>query len=50
VVLVPATGLLDPVDPASEGESGDWINEIHPNERGWRKQAAAWRGCLDVPG
>jgi hypothetical protein len=50
VVLVPTTGLLDPADAASAEESGDWINEIHPNKRGWRKQAAAWRSCLDVHG
>ncbi len=42
VVVIPTTGLLQQADPDSSGESGDWINEIHPNESGWRKQVAAW--------
>ena len=48
VQLVATTGLLIPADPASTGDSGDWINEIHPSPSGWRKQAAAWRAALPV--
>jgi len=46
VQLVATTGLLTPADPASTGDSGDWVNEIHPNPSGWRKQAKAWRAML----
>lgn len=48
VVVVPTTGLLLPADISSSGDSGDWVNEIHPNKSGWRKQAAAWRPLLPV--
>lgn len=44
--VVATDGLLTPADPASKSDSGDWINEIHPNPSGWRKQAAAWRAIL----
>lgn len=46
VVVIPTTGLLQEADGASLGESADWINEIHPNKSGWRKQAQAWLGRL----
>ncbi|CAN5260244.1 hypothetical protein BH11PSE10_BH11PSE10_03500 [soil metagenome] len=42
VVVVPTGGLLLPAEEGSTGESGDWINEIHPNKSGWRKQVQAW--------
>lgn len=48
VVVVPTRGLLDPADPGDPDDSGDWINEIHPNPGGWKKQARAWRACLGV--
>ncbi|QPF73984.1 hypothetical protein G8A07_14375 [Roseateles sp. DAIF2] len=44
--LVATTGLLTAADPTSTADSGDWINEIHPNPAGWRKQVKAWRGTL----
>lgn len=28
---------LTPPDPASDGDSGDWVNEIHPNPAGYKK-------------
>ena len=43
VSLVPTRGVLKPADPKSNGESGDWINEIHPNRHGWEKLAPIWR-------
>lgn len=46
VSLVPTRGVLDPADPTSQGESGDWINEIHPNRRGWQKLAPIWRASF----
>jgi lysophospholipase L1-like esterase len=46
VVVVPTTGLLTPADPASSGDSGDWVNEIHPNHSGWKKQVPAWMALL----
>lgn len=46
VVVVPTTGLLNPANPTSTGDSGDWVNEIHPNEIGWKTQAAAWQKQL----
>lgn len=42
VSLVPTRGVLTPADPDSTGDSGDWINEIHPNRRGWEKLAPVW--------
>lgn len=45
VIVVATTGLLAKADPGSDGESTDWVNEIHPNKSGWRKQVPAW---LDV--
>lgn len=47
VSLVPTRGTLDPADPKSHGESGDWINEIHPNRRGWEKLAPIWLKAFD---
>jgi len=38
---------LDLSAPGSEGESGDWINEIHPNRNGYRKVAGAYAAVLD---
>lgn len=43
LVGVPTDGRLVAADPASPGESGDWVNEIHPNRAGWRKLARVWR-------
>jgi hypothetical protein len=39
--------LLDPADPAAEGESGDWINEIHPTWRGYEKLALPWAKAIE---
>lgn len=33
--------------PDSDGESGDWINEIHPTRGGYRKVADAFAAVLD---
>lgn len=46
LTLVPTQGMLSPALAGSRGDSGDWINEIHPNPRGWIKLAAVWRECL----
>lgn len=46
VSLVPTRGVLTPADPTSTGESGDWVNEIHPNRRGWEKLAPIWRASF----
>lgn len=47
VMPVPTAQVpLVPADPKSRGESGDWINEIHPNVAGWRKLAPAWRDAI----
>ncbi len=32
-----AQGGLKPSDPQATGDSGDWVNEIHPNPQGYRK-------------
>lgn len=42
VHAIPTTGLLEAAKEGEPGESGDWINEIHPNKNGWRKQVSAW--------
>ena len=47
VMPVPTAQVpLVPADPKSRGESGDWINEIHPNVAGWRKLAPVWRDAV----
>lgn len=43
---VPTSGVLTQAAAGSTGSSGDWLNEIHPNAAGWRKQAAVWRAAL----
>jgi hypothetical protein len=46
--VVPTTAVaLIPADPNSNGSSGDWLNEIHPNKSGWTKLARAWQQELD---
>jgi hypothetical protein len=46
VTLVPTRGVLTPADPTSTGNSGDWVNEIHPNRHGWEKLALIWRAAF----
>jgi len=46
VHAVPTTGILTAAKPGTSGSSGDWANEIHPNEAGWKKQAKAWAAAL----
>lgn len=46
LVSVPTDGTLTPADPQSHGDSGDWINEIHPNSSGWKKLAPKWRDAI----
>lgn len=46
VVAVDTAGRLDKADPNATGDSSDWINEIHPNKRGWKKQVPAWLAVL----
>lgn len=45
VHLIGLPGLLTPAAPGSTGESGDWLDEIHPNRQGFDKLA---RNCWDV--
>lgn len=35
--VVATRGTLDRADPAATGSSGDWLNEIHPKPKGYRK-------------
>jgi hypothetical protein len=42
IFAIPTSGLLQKAAAGTTGESGDWINEIHPNPNGWKKQAAEW--------
>lgn len=46
VQAVPTSGQLQPAAEGSTGSSGDWKNEIHPNARGWKKQAVVWADVL----
>lgn len=46
VHTVPTNGVLTPAAVGSTGNSGDWLNEIHPNATGWKKQAVVWRDAL----
>ncbi len=43
---VPTNGCLAPAQAGTTGSSGDWLNEIHPNEAGWKKLAAVWKQTL----
>lgn len=47
VHLVPTDNKLTPAVVDSVGSSGDWLNEIHPNEAGWRKLAPVWRKAIE---
>lgn len=42
VHLVETMGTLIPANPLSTGSDGDWVNEIHPSERGWQKLSQVW--------
>lgn len=46
VVVVPTTQLLTKAAADATGDSMDWVNEIHPNKSGWKKQALAWLQVL----
>lgn len=46
IFQVPTVGTLVPATPGETGESGDWLNEIHPNAKGWRKLAAVWHKAI----
>jgi lysophospholipase L1-like esterase len=48
VHLVGPTNSLTPAQAGSNGGSGDWANEIHPNPAGWRKLANVWASLLPV--
>jgi hypothetical protein len=37
VHVVDFRGVLPPADPASQGTSGDWVNEIHPTTAGYQR-------------
>lgn len=39
---VPTDGTLTPGSADDTGDSGDWINEIHPNRAGWKKLSRVW--------
>jgi lysophospholipase L1-like esterase len=41
------TVQLDPPHPTARSSSGDWVNEIHPNRRGYRKIGAAMGRWID---
>jgi hypothetical protein len=43
---VPTSGVLKPAKPGTSGSDGDWANEIHPNEAGWKKEARVWAATL----
>lgn len=44
---VPTTNSLTVAAPNTKGSEADWKNEIHPNSKGWRKQAAIWADLLE---
>jgi hypothetical protein len=39
---------LTRADPDSEGDSNDWLNEIHPDSKGYGKLAAVWREAIEA--
>jgi hypothetical protein len=40
--------LLEPAAEGAEGESGDWLNEIHPTWRGYEKLALPWAAAIEL--
>ncbi len=46
--VVDTLGTLDRAAAGSTGDSGDWLNEIHPNLNGRRKLAEKWGSVLDA--
>lgn len=46
VFAVPSEGTLTPAAENSVGSDQDWLNEIHPNARGWGKLATVWRASI----
>jgi hypothetical protein len=48
VHVVPTDGTLTPAAHGSTGNSGDWINEIHPNAAGWKKLATVWQTAINA--
>jgi len=41
-------GGLTPSDPQAAGDSGDWVNEIHPNPAGYKKIGARMGPWMDA--
>ena len=48
VRVINTLGTLDRAAADSTGDSGDWLNEIHPNRNGRRKLADKWAAVLDA--
>ncbi len=50
--VVDTLGTLEPADSRANGNSNDWLNEIHPNHHGYAKLAARIERKLDdvLPG
>lgn len=46
VFTVPTDGNLIPARPLDPASSNDWLNEIHPNQSGWKKLAVVWREAI----
>jgi lysophospholipase L1-like esterase len=46
VFVVPTFQALLPAQAGSSGDNGDWINEIHPNRKGWTKLAERWHDAI----
>jgi hypothetical protein len=51
VKVVPTVGVLTPAALRSPGSDQDWLNEIHPNKKGWKKLARVWMNeLMSLPG
>lgn len=46
--IVDTTDTLIPAKPDETGDSGGWINEIHPNAGGYKKLAAKYAAAVDA--
>ncbi len=46
VFAVPTEGTLIAAAAGSIGSDQDWLNEIHPNSKGWKKLATVWRTAI----
>jgi len=48
VHVIDTLGALTRAVAGATGDSNDWLNEIHPNRRGYDKLALVWRAAIEA--